>query len=45
MSLELIDLRIEHNHQKTSDFVLESKCIAELYWSFLKDYDTKNVKR
>lgn len=45
MSLELIDLRIEHNHPKTSDFTLESKCIAELYWSFLKDYDTNKVKR
>ena len=45
MSLELIDLRIEHNHPRTSDFMLQSKCIAELYWSFLKNYDTKKVKR
>ena len=40
-----MDLRIEYNHPRTSEFTLESKCIAELYWSFLKDYDTKKVKR
>ena len=45
MSLELIDLRIDHNHPKTADFSNESKCIAELYWSFLKGYDTRKVKR
>ncbi|NVJ46071.1 MAG: hypothetical protein HWE07_03055 [Cytophagia bacterium] len=45
MGLELIDLRIEFNHPKTLEFYQESKCIAELYWSFLKEFNTNKVKR
>ena len=45
MSLELIDLRIQYEHARTIDFVNESKCIAELYWSFLKGFETGKVKR
>lgn len=45
MSLRQVDLRIQHNHKYMLAFNLEAKCIAELYWSFLKEYDTRKVKK
>ncbi|PTS99128.1 hypothetical protein DBR11_13160 [Pedobacter sp. HMWF019] len=45
MSLSQIDLRAKFRHECSARFNKESWCIAELYWSFLKDYQVGKVKK
>lgn len=45
MGLHQIDLRTEFKHQFSKQFNEESWCISELYFSFLRDYPTENVKK
>ncbi|CAM1343845.1 hypothetical protein [Tenacibaculum amylolyticum] len=45
MSLHQIDLRIQYEHKLTNRFTPETFCIAELYHSFLKNYNTNKVKK
>jgi len=45
MSLSQIDLRAKFRHECSARFNKESWCIAELYWSFLKNYEVGKVKK
>jgi len=45
MSLSQIDLRAKFRHECSAKFNKESWCIAELYWSFLRDYQVGKVKK
>lgn len=45
MSLSQVDLRIEYNHPHAARFNPETRCMSEMYWSFLKEYDTGKVKK
>lgn len=45
MILTQIDLRTTFNSTYTEKFSPESWAVSEMYWSFLKDYDTPSIKK
>lgn len=45
MSLNQISLRAEYNHDLERSFNIETWSIAELYFSFLRSYDTRKVQK
>ncbi|PYF69367.1 hypothetical protein [Pedobacter nutrimenti] len=45
MSLSQVDLRTKFNHEYSERFNKESWCIAELYWSYLENYQVGKVKK
>lgn len=45
MGFNNIDLRSVFNHKFQRDFNIQSYCISQMYWSFLRLYNTKSIKK
>ncbi len=45
MKLTQIDLRTTFKSDYTEKFAPESWAVAELYWSYLREYSTPNVQK
>lgn len=45
MKLTQVELRAKFKHRNQKEFNKESWCVSELYWSFLKDYDTEKTQK
>ena len=45
MGLNEVDLRAFHGFAEAKEFNEQTYCVSELFWSFLKQYKVKNVKK